>query len=250
MSPFAGERPSRAAGIYLIRHVASGRVYVGSAVSLRNRHRTHAQALDTGKHDNRYLQAAWKRYGASAFVFEVIEIVENLDDLLPREQHHIDALGAHRSAGGFNLAPKAGSVRGIKLSPEAKAKIAAARRGTLASVEARAALSAAQQALWSETGHRSKMLAARAERRGVKHSPEHCEKMSRALKGKKRTPEQCERIRQSQRGKTLSAEHRAKVGAAGRGRVFSAESLAKRSRSMTVTLSVKKLITSIARGES
>jgi hypothetical protein len=59
----------------------------------------------------------------------VIEYVPNLDDLLPREQHWMDALFAAHPQLGLNRAPTAGSPRGMKRSDEAKAKVSAANKG-------------------------------------------------------------------------------------------------------------------------
>ena len=45
--------------IYGIRHIASGRIYVGSAVRTNARWRHHRSQLQRGTHHSRYLQAAW-----------------------------------------------------------------------------------------------------------------------------------------------------------------------------------------------
>lgn len=58
-------------GVYCIRHMRSGKNYVGSAARcLVNRLRDHVYELDRDKHHNRYLQAAWTKYGKAAFRFE------------------------------------------------------------------------------------------------------------------------------------------------------------------------------------
>ena len=44
--------------IYGIRHIASGRTYVGSAVRTNARWRHHRSQLQRGTHHSRYLQAA------------------------------------------------------------------------------------------------------------------------------------------------------------------------------------------------
>ena len=50
--------------IYGIRHIANGRIYVGSAVRTNARWRHHRSQLQRGTHHSRYLQAAWNKYGA------------------------------------------------------------------------------------------------------------------------------------------------------------------------------------------
>ena len=51
--------------IYGIRHIASGRIYVGSAVRTNARWRQHRSQLQRGTHHSRYLQAAWSKYRGS-----------------------------------------------------------------------------------------------------------------------------------------------------------------------------------------
>ena len=78
-------------GIYQIRNLVNGKVYVGSAVNLRARMQSHFGELKNNKHNNRHLQRAYDKYGLDKFVFEVLEYVEK-DMLLEREQYYIDTL--------------------------------------------------------------------------------------------------------------------------------------------------------------
>src|SRR5258706_128926 len=79
-------------GIYKLIHVASGRFYVGSAVNFKKRFDLHIWCLNRGQHYNPKLQNAWNKYGEEAFVFEVVEIVEDPSILLVREQYYLDTL--------------------------------------------------------------------------------------------------------------------------------------------------------------
>ena len=119
---------SRTPSIYQVRHIGSGKVYVGSAIDPRKRYREHLSVLRRGIHHSRYLQRAWDKYGKDAFVFEIIEPVLFVEDLISREQHWIDKLRASERKYGFNASPVAGSVLGIKRSDETRAKIADAAR--------------------------------------------------------------------------------------------------------------------------
>jgi GIY-YIG catalytic domain len=63
-------------GVYGIRHVESGKLYVGSTTCVggfRERFRLHTKSLKAGKHSNKYLQNAWNKHGAIAFEFFIIE---------------------------------------------------------------------------------------------------------------------------------------------------------------------------------
>lgn len=61
--------------IYQITNMVNGKYYIGSAESFARREWQHKYDLKRGSHKNPHLQAAWNKYGADAFVFEVIENV-------------------------------------------------------------------------------------------------------------------------------------------------------------------------------
>jgi len=61
--------------IYRITNMANGHYYIGSAESFARREWQHKYDLKRGAHKNPRLQAAWNKYGADMFVFEVIEEV-------------------------------------------------------------------------------------------------------------------------------------------------------------------------------
>lgn len=71
--------------IYKIINVINNKFYVGSAVSFEKRKARHLWRLRRGDHSNKYLQAAWAKYGAHAFVFVVVEEVALEQDLLAVE---------------------------------------------------------------------------------------------------------------------------------------------------------------------
>src|SRR5580692_4451185 len=58
---------ARTSGNYFIVYRATDRFYVGSAVNLYMRRRTHWNSLRGGKHANKYLQRAWRRHGEANF---------------------------------------------------------------------------------------------------------------------------------------------------------------------------------------
>ncbi len=66
----------RPMGVFCIRNVAAGRAFVGSSVdvpSMLNRQRFQ---LEHGSHSNRQLQSDWKTFGADAFRFETLDLLE------------------------------------------------------------------------------------------------------------------------------------------------------------------------------
>ena len=100
--------PPCASGVYQIRCVPTGKIYVGSAVDLRKRWYRHRWALRRGKHVNRYLQQAWDKYGAENFTFEILEFVD-VSHVLKAEQEWIDSTACTDREIGFNVRDSAES---------------------------------------------------------------------------------------------------------------------------------------------
>lgn len=108
-------------GIYLIRNKVNNKVYVGSTVkSLRSRLKRHLIILRLNKHHSAHLQRAYNKYGKESFEFKILEIVDNKNNILQREQYWIDY---YKSTGLYNISPTAGSALGIKASEERLAKM-------------------------------------------------------------------------------------------------------------------------------
>lgn len=64
------------AGVYAVRNLADGRVLLGSARDLHGPLNRHRAQLDFGSHPCKALQAAWNALGSEAFVFEILETVD------------------------------------------------------------------------------------------------------------------------------------------------------------------------------
>lgn len=129
------------AGVYTITHRASGKLYVGSASNFGARWRVHQSLLRNGKHHNAHLQAAWAKYGATAFGFAEV-VICGAEHLALYEQIAMDALQSTNRERGYNAAPAAGSQLGFKHSPESRQKIRSARARQVFSPETRAMWSA------------------------------------------------------------------------------------------------------------
>lgn len=190
--------PLKQGGIYAIRHLASDRIYIGSAVNFFKRWKSHRDGFRKESHCNQHLQAAWKKYGEDAFAFEVVEMVDLAQDLIAREQHWIDHFQSSDQAKGYNLSPTAGSPLGVKHSEETRRRMSEAQRGKSKSPE--------------------HVEAVRKSITGLKKSPEHIEKIRQSRTGKKMTEEAKEKIRRHNLGKKMSPEAIAKTSAAWRGR--------------------------------
>lgn len=107
-------------GIYSL--IINDKIYVGSAVNLFKRLNGHTNDLLANRHGNPYLQRAFNKHGN--IQFKIIEYVMFKEDLVKREQYHIDKLKPK-----YNLAPRAGSMLGFKHSEETRKKISAIQIG-------------------------------------------------------------------------------------------------------------------------
>lgn len=68
------------AGVFQVRNKANGKVLLGSSLNLEGPLNSHKFMLTTGSHRNEALQKEWDEYGASQFVFEILEVVKVKDD--------------------------------------------------------------------------------------------------------------------------------------------------------------------------
>ena len=114
---------TRRAGVYQIRNMQNGKIYVGSSVNLNKRWREHRSALNNNRHWNNHLQRAWNRYGFEAFVYEPL-ITCHSSMCQWYEQQFLDQWNPE-----YNIGPTAKSPYGVRRSVETKAKISRAKLG-------------------------------------------------------------------------------------------------------------------------
>jgi group I intron endonuclease len=107
-NPQVNKIPPQLSGVYQIRCIPTGKIYIGSAVNLRCRFSQHLRSLQRGNHRNGYLQQAWSKYGSEGFEFSILEFATE-PDLLSVEQTWIDKTGCTNRKIGFNIYDIAGS---------------------------------------------------------------------------------------------------------------------------------------------
>jgi group I intron endonuclease len=125
---------SNVAGVYCIKNLITGALYIGSSTNMGERLVSHVMNYSSNLH----LQHATALYGLPSFVFIVIELfephtelskTENRDQLLTREQHWLDWLFNLPEAFRYNFLPIAGSRLGTTHSEESKTKMSASMEG-------------------------------------------------------------------------------------------------------------------------
>lgn len=128
-------------GIYKITCLCNNKFYIGSSVELEYRIKAHLGLLRKNKHRNKYLQAAYNKYGENNFTVECIEacpVTTTQDEVILLEQKYLDNLTPWNNDIGFNMAEKAycpPSRKGAKLTKEHKQKVSLANKGRIVSKE-------------------------------------------------------------------------------------------------------------------
>lgn len=208
-------------GVYVIRHIESGKVYVGSSAMIKRRWSLHRSLLRRSAHHSPHLQRAWDKHGADAFVFEVVELC-GPEALAEAETRHIAVAHAFDPARGYNSAPVGGSLLGLvrgPQSPEHREKIGAAQRGKTVSDYARQRSSEVHRGKTISAEHRAAVAKAAAER---VHTAETRAKLSAAATAisdetRQKRSESCRaamteerRKEYAERGRNISEETRQK----------------------------------------
>ena len=167
--------------IYKIRNKVNGKIYIGSTQNKTRRLVQHKSNLRNNRHDNPYLQNAWNKYSTDNFEFTIVEKVEDIEDLIDREQFYIDKLEPE-----YNIKPEAGRS---KVSKETKQKLREAnlgekspRYGKKLSEKHKQRISEANIGKELSDQHKKNISKALA---GKERSDQYKKKRSKALQGEK-----------------------------------------------------------------
>ncbi len=195
---------NKTGGIYQIQNMINNKVYIGSTKYFYGRFKRHENDLLSNKHDNSHLQRAWNKYGEDNFEFNVIEIVDNEDDLLSREQYWIDNFNSSNRDYGYNILPFAGRTSGAKRTESTKMKLSIAKIGDKNPMY--------QKEVSQETRERiSESLINMPEDKKNEMLRKRGEKLSESLKGRKLSDESKQKMRERKLGRKLSEEQIQKI---------------------------------------
>lgn len=107
-------------GIYGIKNILTGKMYIGKSINSTNRERDHFYNLKNNRHHSEHLQNSYNKYGKEAFIFGIIETypVEELDK---QEKYWIDYYNSYNK--GYNCAIPNGINCGHIWTDENKANL-------------------------------------------------------------------------------------------------------------------------------
>lgn len=88
-------------GIYEIKNKINNKVYIGSSNDIERRFNEHKMNLNNKKHHSYKLQKDWDEFGEGAFIFNIIELVDEENLLKDREQYYIDYFDSCNN--GYNV---------------------------------------------------------------------------------------------------------------------------------------------------
>lgn len=164
-------------GIYQIRNLTNGMIYIGQTRNgFQKRYWLHQWKLRNGSHDNYFLQADWNNFNECDFIFEVVEVINDESLINTKEMQYID--DCRQTGFCYNISDGGDGKRGVPMSAEAKKIVGEKNR------------------LHNTGKHASDITKS---------------KMSASRKGKKRDPAVMEALRQTRIGSHHSEETKRKM---------------------------------------
>jgi group I intron endonuclease len=193
-------------GIYIIRNIVNGKIYIGSAVNLEKRLYEHFWALRKNKHINKHLQSSWNKHTESSFTSEIY-LTCKIKDLIFNEQLVLDSsIVRYGRENIYNVCPNAGSTLGRFHSEATKIKIGLTSKGRWTgkhhTEETKKKMSAAQKGRIITLEAREKLRIAHLGKPGYwtgkkrpPRSKEWQDKITKSLIGRKMSEKQKEKLR-------------------------------------------------------
>ena len=107
-------------GIYQIRNLVSGKIYIGQSKNIYARWYEHKRELNKNEHHSRYLQRSWNKNGQDNFEFLIVEICD-IEELNEKEIYWIEKNDSFKS--GYNSNIGGCGSRGYIPTEETRKKI-------------------------------------------------------------------------------------------------------------------------------
>jgi len=103
-------------GVYVIINIVTGKAYIGSGKSVKDRLQQHLHSLRRNAHYLNYFQKSWNKHGECNFVFMVLSEFSSGYVALIAEQFYLDTFFDNL----YNISRNAYSCLGVKRSDEFK----------------------------------------------------------------------------------------------------------------------------------
>lgn len=118
-------------GIYSIKNIINGKLYIGQSRDIDNRWFQHKNSLKNNTHRNIHLQNAYNKYGENAFAYNIIEVILDEKELNSKEKIYIKHCQTNNIKYGYNLTE---GGEGYSINQEVKDKISISKRGNCSSL--------------------------------------------------------------------------------------------------------------------
>lgn len=198
-------------GIYKIKNIINGSLYIGSSVNLKKRFKDHLRLLKQNKHHSIKMQNSWNKYGEDNFVFEILEYCKK-DELLVKEQFFLDTYKPN-----LNICKVAGNKLGVKMSDKQKKILSEINKGKKLSDETKQKIS---------LGNIGK-----SKNKGVLKSDETKQKISMSCSGKTFSEETKIKLSNKRKLRVITEETKLKISKSHNGKIISEKTKLKMSES-------------------
>lgn len=147
-------------GIYLIRNIINGKIYIGKARCIYKRIKQHITSLNRKirSHENDHFIASWHKYGKNSFSYIVLEYLP-LDEQIvsQKEIEYIDKYESLNPKKGYNK--RYDSSTGLIVSQETRKKLSNSQKSRYENPEERRKLSLISKTFWKNNPDKLKIMA-------------------------------------------------------------------------------------------
>lgn len=153
-------------GVYLIRNLINGKVYIGKAICIYKRIKQHVTSLNRKDlhHSNSHIISAWHKYGRQAFEYVVLEYLP-LDEKLisEREIFYIEKYDSLNNEKGYNK--RFDSSTGLIVSKETREKLRNSQLKRFENPEERERMGIRSKEFWKNNPEVLKIMAEKVSNR-------------------------------------------------------------------------------------
>ncbi len=146
-------------GIYLIRNLINGKVYIGKAKCIYKRIKQHVTCLNRKirSHENDHLINSWHKYGTNSFEYVVLEYLPLNENLISeKEVFYIDKYKSLNPKKGYNK--RYDSSTGLIVSEETRLKLKNSQIKRFKNIKEREKISLISKEFWKNNPDKLKSM--------------------------------------------------------------------------------------------